>query len=317
MKSKKFFFISLLSLASVSLAGCVFDNIFKKNTDNNDSSQDTQETDDSSQQQQQEEEVDIDIPAYDWQKDKTRIQNYYSSIDGNKTGTELLSALRSLNSTKKTYSITYKSMGTSPSPYFMYTDFDPDPEKVRYTANGIPYSTSILSFYSGKSATSFNKEHVWPDSRGGNKVENDILMPRPTINAENSARGNSPFITGMTDDKNGWDPVAAFANSIGVYESIRGESARIIFYCMVANSSLVLNETVSNQGNNMASLNNLVEWACENPVNPRERRRNVGAQYLQGNRNVFVDHPEYVCKIWGNSSSATRSACQKANYAIN
>lgn len=294
----------MFSLASVALTGCVFDNLFKKNSD--DITQDTDE---------QEEEIEIDIPAYDWSKDKVRIKNYYSSIDGTKSGTALLTSLRELNSTKKTYSINYSSMGTSPSPYFMYTDFDP--ETVQYTSNGIPYGTNILSFYSGKSATSFNKEHVWPDSRGGNRVENDILMPRPTIAAENSARGNSPFITGMTDDKNGWDPVAAFANNIGVYESVRGESARIIFYCMVANSTLVLNETVSNQGNNMSSLNNLVEWACENPVNPRERRRNVGSQFLQGNRNVFVDHPEYVCKIWGNSSSATRSACQKANYAIN
>ena len=307
MKSKTLFLISIFSRASVALTGCVFDNLFRKNSDDT-----TQDTDGNSEQ---EEEVEINIPAYDWSKDKVRIKNYYSSIDGTKSGTALLTALRELNSTKKTYSINYSSMGTSPSPYFMYTDFDPD--TVQYTSNGIPYGTNILSFYSGKSATSFNKEHVWPDSRGGNRVENDILMPRPTIAAENSARGNSPFITGMTDDKNGWDPVAAFASNIGVYESIRGESARIIFYCMVANSTLVLNETVSNQGNNMSSLNNLVEWACENPVNPRERRRNVGSQFLQGNRNVFVDHPEYVCKIWGNSSSATRSACQKANYAIN
>lgn len=307
MKSKTLFLISIFSLASVALTGCVFDNLFKKNSDDT-----TQDTDGNSEQ---EEEIEINIPAYDWSKDKVRIKNYYSSIDGTKSGTALLTSLRELNSTKKTYSINYSSMGTSPNPYFMYTDFDPD--TVQYTSNGIPYGTNILSFYSGKSATSFNKEHVWPDSRGGNRVENDILMPRPTIAAENSARGNSPFITGMTDDKNGWDPVAAFASNIGVYESIRGESARIIFYCMVANSTLVLNETVSNQGNNMSSLNNLVEWACENPVNPRERRRNVGSQFLQGNRNVFVDHPEYVCKIWGNSSSATKSACQKANYAIN
>lgn len=296
----------MFSLASLALTGCVFDNLFKKNTDDTTEGETTTEEDD---------DVVIDIPAYDWSKDKVRIKNYYSTIDSSKSGTELLSQLRELNSSKKQFSITYKSMGTSPSPYFMYTDFDPD--TVQYTSNGIPYGTNILSFYSGKSATSFNKEHVWPDSRGGNRVENDILMPRPTISAENSARGNSPFITGMTDDKNGWDPVAAFASNIGVYESIRGESARIIFYCMVANSTLILNETVSNQGNNMSSLNNLVEWACENPVNPRERRRNVGSQFLQGNRNVFVDHPEYVCKIWGNSSSATKSACQKANYAIN
>ena len=29
----------------------------------------------------------------------------------------------------------------------------------------------------------------------------------------------------------------------------------------------------------------------------------------QGNRNPFIDHPEYACKIWGNTNDATRAAC--------
>ena len=86
---------------------------------------------------------------------------------------------------------------------------------------------------------------------------------------------------------------------------------------MTASSSLVLNDETRNDGNNMGKLTDLIKWACENPVNEREKRRNVGGEYLQGNRNAFVDHPEYACKIWGSYNSSTKSACQKANYATN
>ena len=54
----------------------------------------------------------------------------------------------------------------------------------------------IVSFYSGKAVKGYsgmNKEHTWPNSHGGNKIENDPHMVRPTIKAENSSRGNEYF----------------------------------------------------------------------------------------------------------------------------
>lgn len=241
------------------------------------------------------------------------FNGYYSEIDANST--TLLSDLRTLNLRKRTNTVGYNSMGTSTStnpdssPY-MYTDYDPS--TIRYQ-NGQPYGTKILSFYSGNSTTGWNKEHVWPASRltggrNGNIVDDDIYMARPTISSENSNRGNSVFYEGMAHSSNGWDPVTAFGTN-GVYTSIRGECARIIFYCMTVDSSLVLNESTSNSGNNMGRLTDLLKWNLENPVNDREVRRQSGGEYLQGNRNAFVDHPEYACKIWGNTSDATRKIC--------
>ncbi len=29
----------------------------------------------------------------------------------------------------------------------------------------------------------------------------------------------------------------------------------------------------------------------------------------QGNRNPFIDHPEYACKIWGATNSETKRIC--------
>lgn len=294
---KKHVFLSLLAFSSIALSSCYLDLGF------------VQFGKKESQQESKKEEDKQDGGSSE------DFKGYYKSIDDSQSGDALLNQLRSLNLEKRTSEVGYKNMGTSSTGKFKFTDYDP--ATVKTNADGVKYGTAILSFYSGKSTTSFNREHVWPDSRGGDRVEDDIFMTRPTITEENSSRGNSAYVTGMESEHDGWDPVTAFASGIGVYQSIRGECARIIFYCMTATTGLVLNDSTTNSGNNMGSLTNLIEWACENPVNDREKRRNDGGQYLQGNRNAFVDHPEYACKIWGSTNSKTQAACKKANYATN
>jgi len=248
------------------------------------------------------------------------IGDYYKDVTG--TGDTLLTNLRSLNLTKRKSTVGYSGMGTSTSGMFKYTDYDPN--YVSYDSNGQPYGTRVLSFYSGTSCTSWNREHVWPNSRGGGSggsagspyPDADIYMPRPTISSENSNRGNSAYVTDMAHSSDGWDPVTAFGVD-GCYKgkSIRGEAARIIFYCMTVNSKLVLNESVACNGNNMGKLTDLLEWHVDNPINERELNRNNGGQYLQGNRNAFVDHPEYVCQVWGNTNAETKAICSRDPYA--
>lgn len=234
--------------------------------------------------------------------------HYYDSITSDLTGTDLLSALRTLNLKKRTSTVGYSSMGTSPSGQFKYTDYDPT--TVQYNSDGQPYGTKILSFYSGQSTTSFNREHVWPNSRGGGSVDSDIYMPRPTNQAENSNRGNSSYVEGMCHSANGWDPVTAFDSTLGTYSNIRGECARIIFYCTTANGSLSIKEGADlSYSNSIGNLSDLLKWNLQYPVNDREIRRQSGGQYLQGNRNAFVDDPNYACKIWGNTNAETKSIC--------
>ena len=298
MKSHKLTFLSLLMLGSVSLSGCYVDLGFIHfgEPDGETNTADGK-------------------LIYDEKAQLAHIDEYYETIDTSLSGQALLNDLKALNVSSRRTLVTYSAMGTSSNGKFKFTDYDPS--TVKFNSDGIPYGTKILSFYSGKSTNTFNREHVWPNSRNGNAIEDDIFMPRPTVAEENSDRGNSIYKTGMATEYDGWDPVTAFGNTIGNYEGIRGECARIIFYCMTAASGLVLNEVTANNRNNMGSLTNLVEWSCDNPVNMREKRRQVGGEYLQGNRNAFVDHPEYVCKIWGGTNDATKAACQRANYAIN
>ena len=239
---------------------------------------------------------------------------YYNGISESSEGTTLLSALRSLNSSKRQKTMGYSSMGTSAStsPY-VYTDYNPNGTK--YTdSKGQVYGAELVSFYTKTPMTSYNKEHVWPDSRGGNLVEADIHMPRPTISAENSSRGNSFFVEGMSSSSAGWDPYTA-----GYDEISRGEAARITFYCVVASSSLSLVDLTNDAtGNNtMGKLSDMLEWNLQYSVTQYENNRNEGAEYLQGNRNPFIDHPEYACKIWGNTNSTTQSICASSQTAPN
>ena len=236
----------------------------------------------------------------------TDTGTYYSGINPNSS--TLLADLRTLNLGKRKKTVGYDGMGTSASSSsYIYTDYDPATVKV--DSSGHKYGTKILSFYSGTPTTSWNREHVWPRSRGGGKVDNDIFMTRPTISSENSDRGNSSYVEGMAHSANGWDPVIAFGAN-NVYQSIRGECARIIFYCLTVSADLKLKDDADTSYNNsIGKLSDLLKWNLEYPVNAREITRNEGGEFLQGNRNAFVDHPEYVCKIWGNTNDATRKIC--------
>ena len=132
-------------------------------------------------------------------------------------------------------------------------------------------------------------------------------MPRPTLNAENGSRGNSFYVEGKKSPTSGWDPAM---ESFGK-ESYRGDSARIIFYCCIADTALTLVdlEDDATSNNTMGKLSDLLKWNLKYPVLEREQVRNEGAETLQGNRNPFIDHPEYACRIWGSTNSTTRQIC--------
>ena len=218
---------------------------------------------------------------------------YYNGISSTATEGELLSSLQALNTRKRQDLVGYNNMPNK------YTQTDPG------TSSG-----QVTSFYSGTSAKysgNMNREHTWPASRtiggrGNDPLEDDIHMTRPTLISDNSSRGNS-FYTYTTE--RGWDPA-----SLGV-ESYRGDAARIIFYCIVADSRLGLvdRDIDSSANHTMGKLSTLLEWNLKYPVLNRENIRNEAAEKLQGNRNPFIDHPEYACKIWGNTNANTRAVC--------
>ena len=238
----------------------------------------------------------------------SELESYYSSISSGDTGTSLLSKLQSLNSTKRKKTIGYSGIGTDTSGAVIYTDYDLN--NTAKDSNGQTYGTKVASFYTKTSATGWNREHMWPNSHGGNNVEGDILHTRPTISSENSSRGNSFYVEGKNSSSAGWDPYTA-----GYDAEVRGECARVILYCVVAYPDFTLSDadshstSNSNKDNMMGNMNTLIKWHFDYAPNVYEMNRNNGAEYLQGNRNPFVDHPEYVARIWSNFNSTVSSLC--------
>lgn len=54
----------------------------------------------------------------------------------------------------------------------------------------------------------------------------------------------------------------------------------------------------------LGKLCTLYQWHFDDPVSSFERKRNNTIYEWQGNRNPFIDHPEYVKSIWGDQCQA-------------
>ncbi len=225
-------------------------------------------------------------------------KNYYASISSDLEGDDLKVALYNLIHPKKC-STGYSAIWN----YLPYCDADPsDP-------NG---SNNIVGFYRGETGSrgEMNKEHVWPDSRGGNYIEGDPHMVRPTFTKDNSDRGNAFFNESPTS----YDP-----GSLGV-NKYRGIAARIIFYCAVQEyKTLSLTDKTTDDKNNktMGKLSTLLKWNLEYPIDDTEILRNEvlsGARKVKGtsfnfNRNPFIDDRSLPCRIWGDTNETTRTVC--------
>ena len=115
------------------------------------------------------------------------------------------------------------------------TGYDETRDMYQYTdcqGNGT-VSTKISAFYSGEevgpawdSGITWNREHVWPNSKGGDgKNEDDIMMLRPETQSNNSSRGNAAF----GESGGYYNPETKFTNDYDV----RGDIARIVLYTYV------------------------------------------------------------------------------------
>ena len=230
------------------------------------------------------------------------VGNYYDSIGAFDTGDDLLAKLRELNGQKRTRLISYDNMWS----YFSQTD---------------PYSSyGVMSFYDGSyCGSTYTREHIWPFSRlflnnvtgnerGDNDIEKDLYEIRPCSSSINEGRNNKFY--GYETNDNLYDP--------GQYGKLdyRGDAARIIFYCVIADENLHLSEN-ENDGvmqRSMGKLSTLLEWNLQYAVTSRELTRNNAVQDIQGHRNPFVDHPEYACRIWGNTNMATKKVCASHGF---
>ncbi len=166
----------------------------------------------------------------------------------------------------------------------------------RYTDCMANQADFISSFYSGRklngawdNAATWNREHTWPNSKSTGQQENDIMMLRPTSVKENSSRGNLAF----GESSGYYNPNS---ESDGRFD-LRGDCARICLYCYVRYPENAGN--MWGQSGVMESLDLLLDWMAQDPVDTWEMGRNDAVEDITGVRNVFVDYPELAWALFG------------------
>jgi len=175
----------------------------------------------------------------------------------------------------------------------------------------------------------YNREHSFPSSWFGGSTSSDMYTDIhhlfPTDGRVNNFRGNLPYgEVGSVDNTFLNGSLRGSARSgLGytgtVFEPIdefKGDLARAYFY-MATRYEDVLSSWSSDMLDGSAdqvfetwALDMLMAWHENDPVSQKELDRNDDAYDHQGNRNPFVDHPEWVDGIWGNGTTATMNTSE-------
>ncbi|MBF4493291.1 endonuclease [Flavobacterium sp. MR2016-29] len=170
----------------------------------------------------------------------------------------------------------------------------------------------------------YNREHIIPQSvfNEQSPMVADAHFITPTDGKVNGMRSNYPHgtvsaatYTSQNGSKLGSSSVSGYSGT--VFEPVnafKGDIARMYFYFAtryentVSGYSYAMFDGSSNKVFTTAFLNVLLAWNAQDPVSAREIARNNAIYARQGNRNPYIDHPEYVTQIWGGTSSGDTQA---------
>lgn len=238
--------------------------------------------------------------------------DYYSSCD-NTSGAELKSCLHNLIDDHNFFPYTDND-STDVWDILKKTDADPhNPENVILVYSGI--STNAAQEYND--GNGWEREHVWSASHGDFKrvkvPGTDVHHLKPVHAYFNRSQGKY-----ARDFDECTQPVLLNGSGYDCYredqafeprDMVKGDVARMIFYMAVRyegddgypDLELVDKIGSSNYPENLpkyGKLSTLLKWHQEDPVDNFERNRNEIIYSYQGNRNPFIDHPEYVQLIW-------------------
>lgn len=212
--------------------------------------------------------IEVNLPTY-----------YLNATD--KTGNLLLATLRSIINSGF-HGVTYGDAR------YILQDSDEDPNN----------KDNIILIYSGASIPStwgdtWNREHVWPKSYlPDTDVENndistasDLHNLKPCNPSINSSRGNKWFDNYTT------------TVSYAPRDEDKGDVARIMLYMVIKYNELTLVDGTPKYLE-MGQFSVLLQWHEQDPVDDFERNRNEVIYSYQGNRNPFIDYPDFAELIW-------------------
>lgn len=178
--------------------------------------------------------------------------------------------------------------------------------------------SKLLIQTTGNGVGKWNREHMYPQSRGGfsngtsdtadginvwETTSADMLVHghadahhiRPADGPENSSRNNRDY--GL-DDYNG---------PTGNQGSWKGDAARGIFYMSIRYNALdvVNGNPADSTVGQLGDLATLLTWNTQDPADDYEMNRNNYIYTWQVNRNPFIDYPQLANYVWGANSGET------------
>ncbi len=204
---------------------------------------------------------------------------------------------------------------------FQKTDIKPN-GKVWDMYSDVPGGTPPYEYsfgqtgQGGSEGLGYNREHTFPASWFGEDTPmyTDLWNLTPTDSRVNGYRANYPFgevgsptITSLNGCKVGPSVTAGYAGT--VFEPIdayKGDLVRMNFYMCTRyfgeDGSWPGSPSVDGAEMLPWAIAQYLDWAQADPVSWKERMRNGAIYLIQGNRNPFVDHPEFLTLIYDSSS---------------
>lgn len=259
-----------------------------------------------------------------WENTYTGI--YYDNLNTDLEGSAFRAELAELITDTHTKYTSYSGLANA----FKVADADPDNNGNViwfYTGTSVPFSGF------GGSVGATNREHVWPKDGGDafpaeSGPGSDAHHLRPTEQSLNSTRGSKNFDevaqtsanivkeNGSSSYGNSAYGADALCYSSGSFfypaKGYRGATARILFYMQTRWGDHNL-EFVDGAGSSktIGKISTLLKWHLEEPPTEEEIRRNEAVFGLQGNRNPFIDHPEYAAQIYCYDGESYNNALQQ------
>mgnify|MGYP001289310610 CR=1 FL=1 len=227
-----------------------------------------------------------------------KFQDTYDATTFNKFDTELRSALNALV-------INHTSLGYDTGRDRMFENIDKQPGdtiECVYTGRKVKAATRTSAQSQG-----FNTEHTWPQGffNQSEPMRSDIHHLFPTDDDANNRRSNYAFgivTTGITWQVGG---SKLGKNSIGqtVYEprdAHKGTAARSVLY--------FITRYPNNYGSYLSTIqeNVLRQWNTDFPPLQKELNRNTGVATYQKKRNPYIDHSEFIDRIYSFSTTNVR-----------
>lgn len=162
----------------------------------------------------------------------------------------------------------------------------------------------------------YNREHSFPQSwfNGASPMYSDLFHLYPTDAKVNGYRANYAYgevgvatITSLNGSKVGPSVSPGFSST--VFEPIdayKGDLARSQFYMATRyfgeDAGWPGSDSFTGAEPRAWARAQYVAWSTADAVSWKERMRNAAVYALQGNRNPFIDHPEWVVAIFDTAS---------------